>query len=70
MIKLVLSKILHLHPENIDLESGLMVIDHALVSTKSKGVYEGETKNGRIRHNTWHPRAWSSYASGWQSGSV
>ncbi len=57
MIKLVLTKILDLHPENIDLESGLMVIDHALVSTKSKGVYEGETKNGRIRAQYLAPQS-------------
>lgn len=42
-------EILGLKPENVDFDTGLVVIDHALLSTKSKGVYEGETKNGRIR---------------------
>lgn len=42
-------EILGLKHENVDFDSGLIVIDHALLSTKSKGVYEGETKNGRIR---------------------
>lgn len=42
-------EILGLKPENVDYETGMIVIDHALLSTKSKGVYEGETKNGRIR---------------------
>lgn len=42
-------EILGLKPENIDYDTGLIIIDHALLVTKSKGVYEGETKNGRIR---------------------
>lgn len=42
-------EILGLKHENVNFDSGLIVIDHALLSTKSKGVYEGETKNGRIR---------------------
>lgn len=42
-------EILGLKPENVDYDTGLIVIDHALLTTKSKGVYEGETKNGRIR---------------------
>ena len=42
-------EILGLKHENVDYDTGLIVIDHALLSTKSKGVYEGETKNGKIR---------------------
>ena len=42
-------EILGLKPENVDYDTGLIVIDHALLTTKSKGVYEGETKNGRMR---------------------
>ena len=34
---------------NVDYDTGLVVIDHALLSTKSKGVYEGETKTGSMR---------------------
>ena len=42
-------EILGLKPENVDYDTGLVVIDHALLSTKSKGVYEGETKTGSMR---------------------
>ena len=34
---------------NVDYDTGLVVIDHALLATKSKGVYEGETKTGSMR---------------------
>ncbi len=42
-------EILGLKPENVDYDTGLVVIDHALLATKSKGVYEGETKTGSMR---------------------
>lgn len=42
-------EILGLRPENVDYNTGLIIIDHALLVTKSEGVYEGETKNGRMR---------------------
>ena len=35
--------------EKIDLETGLVVIDRALLYTKSKGVYEGDTKTDNMR---------------------
>ncbi len=41
-------EILGLKPENVR-EDGVVVIDHALLYTKSKGVYEGETKTGNVR---------------------
>ncbi len=41
-------EILGLKPENVN-EDGVIVIDHALLYTKSKGVYEGETKTGNTR---------------------
>lgn len=40
-------EILGLKPENVNYEDGVIVIDHALLYTKSKGVYEGETKTGK-----------------------
>lgn len=42
-------EILGLRPENVNYDEGIIVIDHALLYTKSKGVYEGETKNGKAR---------------------
>lgn len=42
-------EILGLRPENVNYNEGIIVIDHALLYTKSKGVYEGETKNGKAR---------------------
>ena len=42
-------EILGLKPENVNYEEGFIIIDHALLYTKSKGVYEGETKNGKAR---------------------
>lgn len=41
-------EILGLKPENVN-EDGVVVIDHALLYTKSQGVYEGETKTGNTR---------------------
>jgi len=34
---------------NVDLDTGIIVIDRALLYTKSKGVYEGPTKTNRTR---------------------
>ena len=34
---------------NVDLNTGIIVIDRALLYTKSKGVYEGSTKTNRTR---------------------
>ena len=50
-------EILGLKPENIDYDTGLIIIDHALLVTKSRGVYEGETKNGRIRATHLAPQS-------------
>ena len=35
--------------ENVELDTGLLVIDHALLYSSSKGTYEGETKTGKPR---------------------
>ena len=42
-------EILGLKPENVNYEEGIIIIDHALLYTKSKGVYEGDTKTGKSR---------------------
>lgn len=35
--------------DNVELDTGLLIIDHALLYTASKGTYEGETKTGKPR---------------------
>ena len=50
-------EIVGLRDDNVNMDTGLIVIDHALLSTKSLGVYEGETKNGRIRAQHLSPQS-------------
>ena len=42
-------EIMGLKWENLNLDTGLVIIDHALLYTKSKGVFEGETKTDNTR---------------------
>lgn len=42
-------EIMGLKWDNVELDTGLLVIDHALLYTASKGTYEGETKTGKPR---------------------
>lgn len=43
-------EIMGLRWDKIDLKTGVVIIDTALLYTKSKGVYEDTTKTGRARH--------------------
>lgn len=65
-------EILGLKPENIDFENKIVVIDHALIATKSKGVYEEDTKTGQMRALSLSPQSidalkeWLAERSRWK----
>ena len=43
--------------DNVELDTGLLVIDHALLYIPSKGTYEGDTKTGNVRAMMLSPQS-------------
>lgn len=43
------AEIMGLKWDNLDMDEGIVMIDCALLYTKSKGIYEGDTKTGEVR---------------------
>ena len=43
------SEVMGLKWENVELDTGVITIETALLYTKEKGIYEGPPKNGQVR---------------------